>query len=139
MKTPTDRKVLNIIYKLYHEEFTNHSGEKYVQNGRRSKILVPIDCKLIAKQLNVDDDIVFGRLYYHMEEKYGYARRDSGGRVAFYTKIAGEENWCINFPLMASVLAGLEQENSKFLWATVMSGVALAVSIVVPVVGWLNG
>jgi len=138
MKTPSDRKVLNIIYKLYYEEFTNHSGEKDVQNGRKSKIFVPIDCKLIARQLNVDNDIVFGRLYYHMEEKYGYAR-DSGGRVAFYTKIAGEENWFINFPLMASVLAGLEQENSKFLWATVMSGVALAVSIVVPVVGWLNG
>lgn len=138
MKTPSDRKVLNIIYKLDYEEFTNHSGEKDFQNGRKSKIFVPIDCKLIARQLNVDNDIVFGRLYYHMEEKYGYAR-DSGSRVAFYTKMAGEENWCINFPLMASVLAGLEKENIKFLWATVMSGVALAVSIVVPVLGWLNG
>lgn len=137
MKIPSDLKVLSIIYKLYYEEFTNHSGEKDVQNGRKSKIFVPIDCKMIARELNIDSDIVFGRLYYHMEEKYGYAR-DNGGRVAFYTKIAGEENWCINFPLMASVLAGLQQENSKFLWATVMSGVALAVSIVVPVVGWLS-
>ncbi len=138
MKTPSDRRVLDIIYKLYYEEFTNHSGENGVQNGRRSKIYVPIDCKMIARELNVDSDIVFGRLYYHMEEKYGYIRAD-GSRVAFYTPIAGEDNRCVNFPLLASVLAGLQQENSKFLWATVMSGIALAVSIVVPVVGWLAG
>lgn len=138
MKTPSDRKVLEIIYKLYYEEFTKHSGEKDVQNGRKSKIYVPIDCKMIARELSVDSDIVFGRLYYHMEEKYGYMRPD-GSKVAFYTTIAGEDNRCVNFPLLASVLAGLQQENSKFLWATVMSGIALAVSIVVPVVGWLKG
>ncbi|MER2099802.1 MAG: hypothetical protein ABS977_23080 [Pseudomonas qingdaonensis] len=138
MKIPSDRKVLEIIYKLYYEEFTNHSEGKDVKNGRRSKIYVPIDCKMIARELNVDSDIVFGRLYYHMEEKYGYIRADRS-KVAFYTSIAGEDNRCINFPLLASVLAGLQQENSKFVWATVMSGIALAVSIVVAVVGWLKG
>jgi hypothetical protein len=137
MKTPSDLKVLSIIYKLYYEEFTNHSREKDVQNGRKSKIFVPIDCKMIAKELNVDSDIVFGRLYYHMEQKYGYTRHD-GTKVAFYTSIAGEEDRCVNFPLVASVLAGLQQENSKFLWATTMSGIALAVSIAVPLAGWLS-
>jgi len=138
MKTPSDLKVLSIIYKLYYEEFTNHSLEKDVQNGRKSKIFVPIDCKMISNELNVDSDIVFGRLYYHMQEKYGYTR-DDGSKVAFYTPIAGEENRCVNFPLLASVLAGLQQENSKFLWATLMSGIALAVSIAVPLAGWLAG
>lgn len=138
MKTPSDLKILSIIYKLYYEEFTNHSLEKDIQNGRKSKIFVPIDCKMIARELNVDNDIVFGRLYYHMEEKYGYLK-NNGSRVAFYTPIAGEDNRCVNFPLLASVLAGLQEENSKFLWATVMSGVALTVSIVVPVLGWLAG
>jgi len=138
LKTPSDLKVLSTIYKLYYDEFTNHSLEKDVQNGRKSKIFVPVDCKMIARELSVDGDIVFGRLYYHMEEKYGYMR-DDGSRVAFYASIAGEDNRCVNFPLMASVLASLQQESSKFLWATVMSGIALAVSIVVPVVNWLNG
>lgn len=137
MKTPSDLKVLDIIYKLYYEEFANHSLEKDVENGRKSKIFVPIDCRMIAMELNVDSDIVFGRLYYHMEQKYGYTRAD-GSKVAFYTTIAGEENRCVNFPLLASVLAGLQQENSKFLWATMMSGIALAVSIVVPLVRWIS-
>lgn len=138
MKTPSDLKVLGTIYKLYYEEFTNHSLEKDVQNGRQSKIFVPIDCKMIAKELNVDSDIVFGRLYYHMQQKYGYTR-DDGSKVAFYTAIEGEEKRCVNFPLLASVLAGLQEENSKFLWATLMSGFALLISIAVPVAGWLGG
>ncbi|MEZ1316906.1 hypothetical protein QIW53_12850 [Pseudomonas fluorescens] len=136
MKTPSDLKVLDIIYKRYYEEFANHSLEKDVQNGRRTKIFVPVDCKMIAKELNVDSDIVFGRLHYHMQHKYGYTNED-GSKVAFYTPIAGEEQRCVNFPLLASVLAGLQQENSKFLWATMMSGIALAVSIAVPLAGWL--
>lgn len=138
MKTPSDLKVLSTIYTLYYEEFKNFSLEQDVENGRKSKIYVPIDCKMIARELNVDGDIVFGRLYYHMQERYGYTR-DDGTKVAFYTGIAGEEKRCVNFPLLASVLAGLEQENSKFLWATVMSAIALAVSIAVPVAGWLTG
>jgi hypothetical protein len=73
-----------------------------------------------------------------MQEKYGYTR-DDGSKVALYTPIAGEENRCVNLPLLASVLAGLQQENSKFLSATLMSGIALAVSIAVPLASWLTG
>ncbi|WP_248915604.1 hypothetical protein [Pseudomonas moorei] len=138
MKTPSDLQVLAIIYKLYYEEFKNYSLEQDVQNGRKSKTFVPINCEMIAKELGVDGDIVFGRLYYHMEEKYGYTR-DDGKKVAFYTTLAGEEHRCVNFPLLASVLAGLQEENNKFLLATLMSGIALAVSIVVPLAGWLAG
>ncbi|WP_448694979.1 hypothetical protein [Pseudomonas moraviensis] len=138
MKTPSDLMVLDIIYKLYYEEFANHSVEKDVQNSRKSKIFVPINCEMIAKELNVDRDIVFGRLYYHMQQKYGYIK-DDGSKVAFFTAIAGEEDRCVNFPLLASVLAGLQQENNKFLWATIMSGIALTVSIAVPLIGWFSG
>lgn len=138
MKTPSDLKVLSIIYKLYYEEFTNHSREKDIQNGRESKIYVPIDCVMIANELNVDRDIVFGRLYYHMQKKYGYTN-DDGTKVAFYTSIEGEEKRCVNFPLLASVLAGLQQENNKFLWAMLMSAMALTVSIAVPLASWLLG
>ncbi|ELW3045003.1 hypothetical protein ACRCO3_28305 [Pseudomonas aeruginosa] len=137
MKTPTDLVILRLIYKLYYEEFKNFSIEAGVENGRKSKIFVPIDCKLIATQLKVDADIVFGRLYYHMEEKYGY-RRDDGSKVAFYTSLEGEANRCVNFPMLASVLAGLEEENSKAQTAIYLSLFATAVAIIAVVVTWLT-
>lgn len=136
MKVPSDLIVLRLIYKLYYEEFTNFSKEAGAENGRKSKIFVPIDCKLIANKLNVDADIVFGRLYYHMQEKYGYTKED-GSKVAFYSPIAGETSRCVNFPLLASVLAGLEDENSKAQAAIYLSLFATAVAIIAIVVTWL--
>ncbi|QJI38614.1 hypothetical protein [Pseudomonas sp. ADAK13] len=133
MKSPSDLKILSTIYKMYYKEFKNYACESDVQSRRKSKIFVPIHCKTVAKKLNVDHDIVFGRLYYHLQQKYGYTRED-GSKVAFYTTIAGEENRCVNFPLLASVLAGLQEESSKFKWATALSGLAVMISILVPLV-----
>ena len=144
MKTPSDLKILSTIYDLYYEEFCNYTriadmpDMPEIQNGREAKIHVPIDCKMIAKKLGVDSDIVFGRLYYHLEQKYGY-KRDDDSRVVFFSLGAGRDRHCVNFPLLDSVLAGLQVEDSKFQWATWMSGIALLISIVVPLAGWLTG
>ncbi|WLG52247.1 hypothetical protein [Pseudomonas sp. FP1742] len=135
MKIPSDRKILNTIYKLYYKEFETFTTG--AENGRATKVYLPIDCKKIAKKLNVDDDIVFGRLYYHLEEKYGY-RRDDGSRVAFFSLKVGPDDKCVNFPLLVSVLAGLQEESSKSQRATLLSTLAIAISIVVPVVKWLS-
>lgn len=137
MKPPSDIKILSAIYKLYDEEFKNYTQEPDVQNGRVSKIYVPIDCKMIAKELSVDSDIVFGRLYYHLEQKYGYKRDDD--RVAFFSLGVGSDRHCVNFPLLASVLAGLQEEVSKFKWATALSIIAVLISIMVPLVDVLLG
>lgn len=136
MKPPSDLKILDVIYKLYYDEFQSFTQEPDVQNGRVGKIHVPIDCKMIARELGVDSDIVFGRLYYHLEERYGY-KREGGSRVAFFSLGVGVDRHCVNFPLLASVLAGLQEENSKFQWATVLSAIALLISIVVPLVNML--
>ena len=135
MKSPSDLKILNTIYKMYYKEFENFTTGG--QNIRKSKVYVPIDCKKIAKRLNVDSDIVFGRLYYHLQEKYGY-NRDDGSKVAFFTLALAGDRHCINFPLMASVLAGLEEESSKAQRATLLSTLAIVISLVVPIVDWLS-
>lgn len=132
MKSPSDLKILSVIYNLYYEEFKNFTHEPDVENGRVSKIYVPINCKVIAKELDVDSDIVFGRLYYHLEQKYGYKIAED--RVAFFSLGVGSDRHCVNFPLLASVLAGLQEESSKFQWATILSGSAVVISIVVPLV-----
>jgi hypothetical protein len=134
MKIPTDLKVLSTIYKLYYEEFKNHSREPDIENGRQSKIFVPIDCKMIAKELDVDGDIVFGRLYYHLEKKHGYTRSD-GSNVAFFSLMVGADRHCVNFPLLVSVLAGLKEDSSKFQLSTWLSAFAVLIAAVALALG----
>ena len=135
MKSPSDLKMLSTIYKMYNKEFETFTVG--AQNRRVSKPYIPVDCKLIARKLKVDGDIVFGRLYYHLQEKYGYTR-DDGSKIAFFALVLGGDRHCINFPLMASVLAGLEEESSKAQRATLLSTLAIVISLVVPIVGWLS-
>ncbi|MBU0523588.1 MAG: hypothetical protein KJ643_15245 [Gammaproteobacteria bacterium] len=134
MKSPSDLKILSTIYDTYYKQFETFTLG--AENGRASKPYLPIDCKLIAQKLKVDGDIIFGRLYYHLQEKYGYTREDKT-KVAFFTLMAGGDRHCINFPLMASVLAGLQEENSKTQRATLISTLAIVISITVPIVSWL--
>lgn len=138
MKSPSDLKVLSAIYNLYYEEFKNFSQESDIENGRASKIYVPINCKMIARDPGVDSDISFGRLYYHLEHKYGY-RNEDGTKVHFFTLGIQSDRHCVNLPLLASVLAGLQEESSKFKWATALSGLAVLISIVTPLVTALLG
>jgi hypothetical protein len=87
--------------------------------------LISIDIRQIAKDFSVDEEIIFGRLYYHLEEKYSY-KRDDGTSVSFFIN---DEKHYINFPYMSSVLARLRDENRKH-WMPVMISIAsLVISI----------
>jgi hypothetical protein len=126
MKVPTDHAILNDIYNHYYKTFTGFSAEA---SERSSKIYVPVDIRGISKRLRVDPDIVFGRLYYHMEKKYGY-QRSGGEHVHFFTPVAGSDKHCVNFPLLWAVLAGLREERRKTLWAVGLAILSLIVSVV---------
>jgi hypothetical protein len=126
MKCPSDREILSIIYKMYYEEFQNFSH--VVESGRPSKIYIQISCQAVAERLSVDKDIVFGRLYYHLQKKHGYTQ-DDGSKVLFFGTVEDDLH-CVNFPLLGSVLAGLQEEASKFRLATGISFLAMAVAIV---------
>ena len=62
----SDKLLLNNIYNTYYNEYKSY---KKAKKDLRSKAYVPIDCNLISKQLNMDPDILFGRLYYHLNNK----------------------------------------------------------------------
>ena len=133
---PTDLQILNTIYNRYYDKFKSFSKN---DSDRSSKIFVPIDITLIAKELEVDVDIIFGRLYYHLEQKYGY-ERSGNTEVAFFTLKARADKHCINFPYMASVLANLRDREKKDSTATniaifslVIAGLSLLVSIFVSI------
>lgn len=124
--TPTDLQVLNAIYERYYAAFSNYQEGVGI---RSSKIYVPIDIPAISQDLGVDADIIFGRLYYHLEEKYGYAH-ENGTKVPFFSMVVGGDRHCINFPYMASVLATLRDEDRKYKVATTIAIVSLFISVI---------
>lgn len=126
MRMPTDYEILNEIYERYYQTFTAFSRN---DPNRSAKIFVPLDIATIANRFHVDGDIIFGRLYYHLEQKYGYVRPD-GTRVAFFTPAAGSDKHCINFPLLGAVLAGMRQERRRNLWAICVAVASLVISAV---------
>lgn len=126
MRVPTDEQILERVWRTYYPVFASYTRDTA---GRASKIYVPIDIGSIARDLGVDGDIVFGRLYYHLEQKYGY-QTPSGSRVHLFALEVSGDRHAINFPLMASILAALQEESRKFLVSTWVSVIALGVSVV---------
>jgi hypothetical protein len=124
--TPSDISILNRIYNNYYKEFTAFSKEK---PNRQTKILIPIDIIKLADDLKVDVDIVFGRLYYDLEKRYGYKRED-GTNVHFFSLAAGNELHCVNFPYLASVLANMRDEQKKYRVSTGIAILSLVISVV---------
>ena len=133
-KLPTDLKILNSIYGAYYETFASYSKE---QPTRSSKIYVPIEIDRLAEKLGVDKDIVFGRLYYHLEKKFGY-EQDDGSMVHLFALRAGDETHCVHFPYLASVLADLRSENKKFRIVTTIAIISLIVAAVSLAVSFLT-
>ena len=123
---PTDLEILNQIYETYYDQFSNQS-----HSGRSAWL--PIDIERIANELNVDVDMVFGRLHFFLEHKFN--KREEGISL-FQLNIGGKQN-CINFPLMSSILAELRKEDERHWWAwalsiasAIIAGLSLALSIV---------
>jgi hypothetical protein len=132
MKLPTDREILEEIYSRYYATFTSFSRDPD-KKSRESKVFVPIDLESVADRFNVDGDIIFGRLYFYLEDKYGYKRED-GSRVRFFAPFELRERHCVNFPMLASVLASLQEEHRRqqwTLWLSIASIVVATVALVV--------
>lgn len=127
-RPPTDREILRKIHERYYEAFGSFEGGD-PKAERESKIYVPIDCKAIAEDLGVDPDIVFGRLYYHLEKKYGYTQQD-GSKVHLFAFAVGKDRHAVHFPLLSAVLAELEQSWFRFTAPLVISALALVISVI---------
>lgn len=129
-RIPTDREILQEIYIRHYQSYASFSKES---SSRSAKIMVPIDVKAIAEHFGVDVDIIFGRLYYHLEKKFGYTQADKSN-VHFFTLKAGKDTECVNFPLMTSVLAGLHEEHRKHtlaIWIAIGSLIISIASLIV--------
>ncbi|ADJ29346.1 hypothetical protein [Nitrosococcus watsonii] len=126
-RPPTDREILKKIHDRYLIDFGDFDLSAS-EPTRESKIYAPIDCRVIASDLNVDPDIVFGRLYYHLNKKYGY-RQDDGSKVELFAFKVGKDKHAVNFPLLSAVLAELHQSWFRFTAPLVLSAAAFIFSI----------
>jgi len=124
-RPPTDLEILEEIYNSYYSTFSSFSRET---PNRRTKVYVPISVESIAKHFAVDPDIIFGRLYYHLENKYGFTQPD-GSKVHFFTRQIEPERDSVQFPLLASILASLKEEQNKYHVSTWLSVAAILISI----------
>lgn len=120
-RIPTERQVLRCIYDTYEPSFP--------AEGRSiAKVMVAIDIEAIAKKLGCDKHVLFGYLYYHLDHKYRYQTGENA-YVHLFAPKAGELRHAINLPYLAAILAGQDQEHSKFAWSLGVSLVALALSV----------
>ena len=87
-----------------------------------------IDVREAPQKLECDPELLFGRLYYHLDQKYRY-KQDDGVIVSLFVLQAGNKRHAVQFPYLASVLAGLNQEYTRYLLSLVLSVIALVLSV----------
>jgi hypothetical protein len=126
-RPPTDRRILAEIYKRYQATFADFDLKTHM--SRPSKVWVPIDVYEIGSALGVEGDIVFGRLYYHLNPKHRFKAED-GSTVMPFAIEAGGIRHCVNFPMIESLLADLEDRNIKFLIPTALATFSTLLSVV---------
>lgn len=92
------------------------------------QVMVPIDIAAVAERLKCDKHLLFGYLYYHLDHKHRYKTGENSS-VGLFAPRVGEMNNAVNFPYLAAILAGHDQEHSKFAWSLGVSLIALALSV----------
>ena len=136
-RPPTDFELLKEIYTRYRADFASYV--EGASGNRAAKIFVTVDLEEIANHFGVDVDSIFGRLYYHLDPKYGEERDQQGGpRKSLFTPVAGPDRNCVNFPLLEAVLASLWQERRRDLLAIATAVFSLAIALAALLVSILN-
>jgi len=116
---PTDIEILEAIFEKYYPAFLELSP---LETGERRSPFFPIDIRQIAEGFDVDPDIVFARLYYHLENKYKYDKVS-----LFQLQIGGKQN-AVHLPYLSSILADLRVEDKRHRWSLILSLISVVVA-----------
>ena len=132
-RPPTDFELLRAIYERHRKDYERG------RDDRASDVMVPLDVPGIADELGVNAHSVFGRLYYHLQPKYGEETpKDGRPRKAFFVQVVGSDRNAVNFPLLEAVLAGLRQQRRRDLWALATALVSIGIALAALVVSSLS-
>ena len=126
-KLPSDLEILNAIYDRYYPEFAN-AHNKWVDDSddRLAGAYMQIDIADIAALLNVDPNIVFGRLYFYLEQKYK-SREDKIG--LFSLNLRGKPHW-VNMPYLSSIVSELRREHGRWWWTMAFTAISVGISAI---------
>ena len=124
-KLSTDREILESIYSEYASAFSKVS---LADDRDSSKIYVPIDVRAIARRLDNDAHVLFGRLYYHLDHKFRY-KQDNGALVHLFAFNVGDERHCINYPYLAAILSEYREQHSSSRKSFLLAVAALVLSL----------
>ena len=122
---PTDRLILKCIYRMYESTYPGiQPGSPRGSNDP----YVAIDVPVVADKLGCKPELLFGRLYFHLDYKHRY-KQDDGTLVPFFYLKVGDKRHAVHFPYLAAILAGHEQDYRKQWWSVGFSILALILSI----------
>jgi hypothetical protein len=118
---PTEREVLRAIYESYEASYPGKSP------GENDPYLA-IDVYAVAERLKCKPHLLFGYLYYFLERKYRFETGPNTYVHLFAIKV-GQLRHAVNFPYLAAILAGHDQEHSRQWWSLAIAAVALVLSL----------
>ncbi len=124
-KLPTDRKVLKCIYEMYESAYPGTSPNN--ERGPNDPY-VPVNLSAVATKLNCKRELLFGRLYYHLDAKHRY-QQDNGAWVNLFIMNIKGKGHSVHFPYLAAILSGHNQEYRKQFWSMAFSVLALVLSV----------
>ncbi|ABR50113.1 hypothetical protein Amet_4031 [Alkaliphilus metalliredigens QYMF] len=116
-KKLTDEEILKKIYNRHSAFFSDYLDDSKPANN---EIYVSIDIEELAKELSVDSQLIFRRLYYHIDKILDYTHTD-GSRVHLYTPIAGENKNVIHLPLLGAIVETADEIRRRKTYSVVFS------------------
>lgn len=117
----TDLELLKKIHSMYSDQYLNRGDQK-------ERFYIPIDCDEIAKRMGVDAELVFQRLYSHLEKKFGYTNEDNS-KIHLFAFVIGDKKHCINYPYLCAILANMEDEKKELRITQIIAISAIVISL----------
>jgi hypothetical protein len=124
-RIPTDLEILEDIYYRYYDEYKKYAKD---EPDRIARIRVPVNIQEIGEACGVEEDLIFGRLFYHFNKKYSY--KDERGDIITFFMSDKFEGLSVNYPLVSSVIADLSIEKKRTVLFVTLSATAVILSLV---------
>lgn len=122
---PTDREILRRIFEMY---APSYPGTQPGEIRGKNDPYLPIKINEVATRFGCSPEMLFGRLYYHLDAKFSYTK-DGNVKVHLFALNVGAEVHCVNFPFLAAVLAEKDEEHKRQLWSLGVAITALVLSL----------